>query len=389
MLAGAALAPLAGGSAAGKGVEVYASLGITPVINFRGTHTVIGASKVWPEVHAAMAGAAGHYVPLEELQDKVGERLAALIGTEWAMVTAGCAAAIALGTYACLTGTDTKRVRQLPDLTGMKSEVIIQKVHRNGYDHAVRSAGVKIVEVGSAAELRAAISPRTAAMYFLGGTSGDWNVETPVGLEECLAILRAAGVPVMVDAANMLPPFGNLKKLAALGVDLICCSGGKHMRGPQCSGLLAGRRSLIEAARLNSNPHSDSQGRGMKVGREEMVGLWLAAEKYSKLDFAAMDRECEAQAKFLAAEFSKLKGVRVSFAPHDRTRRVHRVRVEWDEAAVGFGAAACEKMLMEGEPRIAVLRDGAKGLTFTVFMNEAGDVKPAVRRMKEIFAKHA
>jgi L-seryl-tRNA(Ser) seleniumtransferase len=373
-------------AAPGARPGVYEQLGIRPVINCRGTHTVIGASKLWPELHEGIAEAARHFVVLDELQDAVGARLAKLIGSEDAMVTTGTAGAMAIGTCACLAGADTAKIRRLPDLTGMKSEVIIQKVHRNGYDHAIRAAGVRIVEVENSEQLRNAVNERTAMLYFLGGSSGDWEYETPVPLEECIAVGRKAGFPVMVDAANMLPPWDNLRKLAAAGTDLIAVSGGKHMRGPQCSGILAGRRDLVRAARLNSNPHSDSLGRPMKVGREEIVGIWLAAEKYSRLDFAALDRECFRQAEYLSGEFRKIKGLEVSYAPHDRTRRVHRIVVSWDEKALKMTADECEKKLMEGDPRIAVLRNGKKGLLFTMFMNEPGDEKVVARRVKEIFA---
>jgi len=367
--------------------NVYQELGIEPVLNFRGTHTVIGASKEWPELHEAMGEAARHFVVLDELQDKIGERLAKLIGCEDAMVTTGAAGGITLGTCASLTGSDNENVRRLPDLTGMKTEVVIQKVHRNGYDHAVRNTGVKIIDVESKEQLLNAVGPQTAMMYYLGGSTGDWAWETPVPLEECLAIAHKVGFPVLVDAANMLPPWGNLQKLAALGTDLICTSGGKHMRGPQCSGILAGRKDLVRAARLNSSPHSDSLGRPLKVGREEMVGLYLAAEKYSRLDFAALERQSFEQAEFLSRELKKIPGMEVSYEPQDRTRRVHRVIARWDEAKQKLTAKECEKQLMEGQPRIGVLTHNSGGLLFTVFMNDPGDEKQAARRMKEIFAR--
>src|SRR5215813_2373201 len=196
---------------------IYTRLGIRPVINCRGTHTVLGASKIWPELHEAMADASREYVMLEELHDKVGARLAELIGSESAMVTTGCAGAIHLGTCASLTGADGQKVRQLPDLTGMKSEVLIQKIHRNGYDHAVRNSGVRIVEVEGLEQMRNAATERTAMMYFLGAESGDAEWKTnPVPLEQCLELGRRAGFPVLVDAANMLPPWENIRKLASM-----------------------------------------------------------------------------------------------------------------------------------------------------------------------------
>src|SRR5437879_2492330 len=365
--------------------NAYQQLGIRPVINCRGTHTVIGASKVWPEIHDAMAEASRHYVVLDELQDKVGARLAELIGCEDAMVTTGCAGAITLGSCASLTGMDAAKVRQLPDLSGMKSEAIIQKIHRNGYDHAVRNAGLRIVEVEGKEQMRTAVSERTAMMYYLGGESGDseWKTD-PVSIEDCLDLGRKAGFPVLVDAANMLPAWDNIRRLGSLKTDLICLSGGKHMRGPQCSGILAGRRDLVRAARLNASPHPDALGRPLKVGREELIGVWMAAEKYSRLDFPALDRECANQAAYLANELKKIPGMQVSFAPHDRTRRVHRVKAEWEEKALGISRDECEKQLLEGEPRIAVLRHHG-AIMFTLFMHDPGDEKLVARRMREIF----
>lgn len=363
----------------------YEQLGIRPVINFRGTMTNIGASKMWDDLHEAARQASREYVVLDELRSKIGERLAALIGCEDALVTTGAAGAIALGTCATLTGSDASKVRQLPDLAGMKTEVVIQKAHRTGYDHAVRSTGVKLREVETEDELLQAITERTAMMFFLGGTSYDWQWETPVSLERCLAITRRAGVPLMVDAANMLPPWENIRTLARLGVDLICISGGKHMRGPQCSGILAGRRDLIQAAWLNSNPHADSHGRPMKVGREEMVTAWLTVEKYSRLDFDAIDRECVRQAEYIERELAVVQGLRLHRTPVDRTRKIRRVMVQWDEAALGITADEVNSQLMDGDPRIAVGSAQPQGIELTVFMNEPGDEKMAVRRLKQIF----
>lgn len=363
----------------------YEQLGIRPVVNFQGTMTTLGASKMWEELHEAAAQASREYVVLEELHEKIGQRLSARIGCDDAMVTPGAAAAICLGTCASLTGSDTQKVRQLPDLTGMKKEVVIQKVHRNGYDHAVRNTGVRIVDVESERALLDAIGDQTAMMYFLGGTSGDWRWETPVSLERCCEITRRAGVPLMVDAANMLPPWDNVRRLAKLGVDLICISGGKHMRGPQCSGILAGRRDLIQAAWLNSSPHSDSLGRPMKVGREEMVTTWLTVEKYSRLDFDAIDRQCVRQAEYLERELAAVPGLKLERTPVDRTRKIRRVSVHRDEQALGITSRDVERLLMEGEPRIAVGRAQPQGIELTVFMNEAGDEKTAVKRLRGIF----
>lgn len=193
-------------AAATRGGGVYEELGIRTIINFRGTHTTIGASKEWPELHAAMREASRHYVSLEELQDRVGERLNRLIGTEAAMVTTGTAGAICVGTCACVAGSDPRAIRRIPDITGLRNEVLCLKLHRNGYDHAVRNVGVKMVEVENAEQLRAAAGSRSAMMYFLGGTSGDAAWPETMSAGECLKILKPLGIPLLVDAANMLPP---------------------------------------------------------------------------------------------------------------------------------------------------------------------------------------
>ena len=373
-----------GSASAAKQSSVYERLGLRPLINFRGTHTTIGASKQWPELFEAQAEAAREYVVLEELQEAIGERLAALTGTEGAMVSTGAAGAIAIGTYACIAGDDSARIKRLPDVSGMKNEVIIQKIHRISYDHAVRGAGVKIVEVETREQLQRAINPRTAMMYFLPGNTDDRTWGNWISLEDTLKITKPAGVPVLADCANLLPPWDNIPKLAKSGVDLLAISGGKHMRAPQCSGILAGRKNLLRAAWLNSNPHSDSNGRPMKVGREEMVALWLACEKYASLDFDKLDKQSERQARALARELRKIPGLKTEKPPFSRMRRVHRVNVTWDEDKLGVTANEVEQQLMDGEPRIAVGR-ATGGVQFTVFMNEPGEEKFAVGRMREIF----
>jgi uncharacterized pyridoxal phosphate-dependent enzyme len=370
-------------AAASPTPNIYKQLGVRPVINCMGAWTVIGASRQWPELHAPMAEASSHFVFLEELQEKIGERLSKLIGSEAAMVTTGAAGAITLGTCASLTGADPEKIRRLPDLTGMKSEVLIQKRHRNNFDHAVRNTGVKLIEVEGRDQFLNAIGDRTAMLYYLGGSGAPQ--ETVVPLEDCVAMCRKAGFPVLVDAANLLPSWENVQKLTPMGVDLICMSGGKHMRGPQCSGILAGRKDLIQAALLNSSPHEDALGRPMKVGREEMIGVWLAAEKYSKLDFDAFNRQCVEQSEYLVRELKKIPGLDLGYTPDLKSHRVQRVLVQWDEQAMNLTTDQFERKLLEGEPRIAALRHEPRGMTFVFFLGEPGDEKLVARRLKEIF----
>lgn len=382
----AQLLPQSAAAAGDPKQTVYQTLGLRPVINFRGSYTTIGASKQWPELFEAQAEAAREYVVLEELQQAIGERLAALTGAEGAMVSTGAAGAIAIGTYACIAGDDPAKIKRLPNLEGMKDEVIIQKVHRISYDHAVRGAGVKVIEVETLEQLERAINPRTAMMYFLPGNTDDrsWGPDW-IRLEDTLKLTKPAGVPVLADCANLLPPWDNIPAVARTGIDLMAISGGKHMRGPQCAGILAGRKDLLRAAWLNTNPHSDSNGRPMKVGREEMVALWLACEKYASLDFDKLDKQSERQARRLARQLDKIPGIHTEKPGFESLRRVHRIIASWDESKVGLTASDVEKQLMDGAPRIAVTRPGAGRLQFTVFMNEPGDEEFAVERMRAIF----
>jgi len=382
------LAPLFPWSAAAAEPKqtVYQKLSIRPVINFRGAYTTVGASKQSPELFQAQAEAASEYVVLEELQEAIGERLAKLTGTEGAMVSTGAAGAIAIGTYACIAGEDPKNIKRLPNLDGLKNEVIIQKIHRISYDHAVRGSGAKIVEIETREELEQAINPRTAMVYFLPGNTDDrtWGDDW-VSLENTLKITKPAGVPVLADCANVLPPWKNIPEIARSGIDLLAISGGKHLSGPQCSGILAGRKDLLRAAWLNSNPHSDSNGRPMKVGREEMVALWLACEKYAKLDFGKLDKQCERQTRDLARLLEKIPGIKTEKPPFERMRRVHRLIATWDEAKLGLTSREAEQQLINGEPRVAVTRPRSGGLQFTVFLNEPGDEEIAAKRMRQVF----
>jgi L-seryl-tRNA(Ser) seleniumtransferase len=242
-----------------------------------------------PEAVAAMSYAAKHFVYIDELQTAAGERIAELLGCEAAMVTSGAAAALTIGTAACLTGENPVYVRQIPDLTGLKSEVIIQRAHRFLYDHAIRNCGVKFVEIETVAELENAISRNTAMMLF-------FNDNEPKGMisaEEFVALGKKHGIPTFNDAAADVPPTENLSKYLKMGFDLVTFSGGKGMRGPQNAGLLLGRKDLIKAARLNSAPNGDAIGRGYKVSKEAILGMIVAVEMYLKRDAEAETKEWE------------------------------------------------------------------------------------------------
>ena len=227
-----------------------------------------------PEAVAAMQVASRKYVPLDDLHDAVGKRIAQLLGCPAALVTAGCASALSLATAACVAGKDPERIRRLPDTHGLKNEVLVQKTHRVGYDHAIRNAGVKLIEVETREELEHAISPRTAMMFFL-------NFADPKGKihhEEFVEIGKKHNIPTLNDAAADVPPVENLWRYTKMGFDLVGFSGGKGLRGPQSTGLLLGRKDLIEAARLNNSPNGDTLCRTNKVNKEEIIGMLVALE---------------------------------------------------------------------------------------------------------------
>ena len=245
------------------GRDVLRELGVRTFINAGGTFTALTGSLMRPEVVAAIQSASKKFVRLEDLHEAVGAKIAGLLNCEAALVTSGCASALMLGTAACLTGDDTSKMRALPNLAGLKSEVIVQKTHRVNYDHAIRNTGVKLVEVETREELVNAICDKTAMMFFLNASAPRGKVNH----EEFVAIARSKGVPTLIDAAADVPPVENLWKYTKMGFDLVGFSGGKGLRGPQSSGLLLGRKDLIKAARLNTSPNGDTIGRTNKIGR--------------------------------------------------------------------------------------------------------------------------
>jgi len=271
--------------------DMFREFGVRTFINAAGTFTTLTASLMPPEVMDAMMTASKQYVSLIELQDKVGARIASMLGAESAMVTSGAAGALTCGTAACLTGTNEKAIQQLPDLTGLKSEVLIQKSHRYGYDHAVRSTGIRMVEIESADDLNRAVNPKSAMMLFFN----DAEPRGQIKAEEWVALGKKHNIPTFVDASADVPPVTNVTRFSRIGFDLVTFSGGKGIRGPQSAGILAGRKDLIQAARLNTSPYSDSLARGMKVNKEEMVGMLVALDLFMKKDHDAEWKEREAR----------------------------------------------------------------------------------------------
>jgi uncharacterized pyridoxal phosphate-dependent enzyme len=382
--AGASALPASAAAAARKaGRDYFAELGVRPFINAAGTYTSMTASLMPPEVIAAYEYASKRFVMLDEVHDKVGERIASLLRAEAAMVTCGAASALTLGTAAVLTGKDQQKMIDLPNLTGMKSEVIIQKAHRFGYDHAVRNCGVKLVEVESPDEVDRAINEKTAMMLF-------YNAAAPPGPIPDVEFVRLGkkhGIPTFNDAAADVPPVENFWKYTAMGFDLVAISGGKGIRGPQSAGLLLGRKDLIEAARLNAPPNGNTVGRGMKVNKEEMLGMLVALEMFLKKDHALEGKEFERRAELIRASATAVPGVKAEVFVPPVSNHVPHIRISWDggdEAA----AAAVVKAMKEGEPSI-VIRNEKEALVVGVWMMQPGEDKVVARRLRQVLEKKA
>jgi uncharacterized pyridoxal phosphate-dependent enzyme len=361
--------------------DYFKELGVRPFINAAGTYTDMTASLMPPEVMAAINYASKQFVPLTELHDRVGERIAALVKAEAAMVSAGAASAMTLGTAGVLTGGDAQKIVDLPNLTGMKTEVIMQKSHRFGYDHAVRNCGVTIVEVETAAELEAAITPQTAMMLFYNNNNSLGQIRD----EEFVRLGKKHGVVTMNDCAADVPPVENLWKFTAMGFDLVAFSGGKGIRGPQSAGLLLGRKDLIAAARANAAPNGNSIGRGMKVNKEEMVGMLAAIERFVTLDHAALDREYQRRADVILKSLVGMNGVTASITVPEVANHVPHVKVVLDTAVTGITGQEISKRLREGTPSIGV-RPGDE-LLIGVWMMQPGDDVIVARRLKDVLTK--
>ena len=328
-----------------SGGNIYSKIGVRSFINARGTWTYLSASLELPEVRAAKQEAARHFVDIFELQRAAGKRLAELSGAESGMVTSGAAGAIASATAACIAGTDPAKIWQLPDTTGLKNEVVMFG-GRNAFDSAVRLAGGKLVVAHTPDELQAALGPGTAMIYttILGDR-----------LIKAIAIARQAQVPLLLDDAAGIPPIENLRAYPKLGADLFCFSGGKGLCGPQCSGLLLGRKDLIEAALANTSPWEGAVCRPMKVGKEEVMGCLAAVEAWGKMDLNALNREWNRKVKRVAALVQTVPGVSTEIRIPDGGNRYPTLTVSWDEKAWNFSVADCDRALREGEPRIEVL----------------------------------
>lgn len=358
---------------------IYRQLGVRPLINAAGTYTTLTGSVMTPQARQAMEEAARYFVPLVDLQRAVGARIARLMGAEAAMVTSGSAGAIMLATAACVTRGDADKVARVPDTSGMKNEVIMPRAHRMDFDHAARAVGVRIVEVDTIEDVRAALNERTAMLFFVNIS----ETRGQIGRRDFIDAGKQAGVPVFNDAAAELPPAENLSRILAQGFDLVCFSGGKGIRGPQASGILLGRQDLIEAAHKNNNPNPDTLGRAAKVGKEEIMALLAAVETYMARDHEADQRLWRG---FLARIAKDVRGVATveteTFVPP--ARAFPYLRITWNQTQLGLSYEECKNQLSAGEPRIEVNADPEGGLILASLNLSPGEERIVGLRLREV-----
>jgi L-seryl-tRNA(Ser) seleniumtransferase len=362
--------------------DIYRRIGVRTLINGRGATTAVGGTLMRPEVLAAMAEATKAFVVLDELNARVGEKIAAVTGAEAGYVTCGSAAAMAIAVAACVAGTDPERIRRLPDSEGLANEIVVHRAHRIDYDQMYRVGGGRIVEIGlpyqtQEWELERAIGERTAAVAWVDSRNtgpGALDIDTVV------AIAHARNVPVIVDSASTLPPVDHLRCWIRRGADLVIYSGGKGIRGPQDSGLLAGRRDLIAAARANGNPHA-AIGRGMKVSKEAMVGLWVALDLFMQTDHEADYRAHLTQAETIAAGLA------------DRIDARCVIEADWEEwpapivrvfpRSDRWQPRAIRDRLTAGDPPIHVNAERG-GLMISTHCLLPGDAETIVARLRDL-----
>jgi uncharacterized pyridoxal phosphate-dependent enzyme len=354
--------------------NVYEELGVTTVINGQGTMTVLGGSLARPEVEAAMALAGRHFVSVPDLEVAAGKRIAEMLKLPEgyaALVTSGAAAAMQSGLAGILTGDNPQFIRQLPDLTGMKSEVIIQKSHRNPFDHQLRATGIRLVVVETRDDVAKAVNEKTAMMHFS-------NFADPIGqikVDEWVKLGKQYNIPTFIDAAADTPPVSHLWDYAHMGYDLIAFSGGKAIRGPQCAGLLIGRKDLVANALLNNSPHEDTLGRSQKVGKEEIVGMVKAIELYLAEDHDALNREWQRRLDYVAAALAKVPGVTTSFSLPPVANHVPHMDIHWDKR-LSLTPREVAKALRQGTPSIVLsVGEEKEALSMNSFMLQPGEEK--------------
>ncbi len=373
----------------GQSGNVYEELGVTTVINCQGTMTMLGGSLPHPELEAVMTLAGRHFVSIPDLEVAAGKRITQMLKLPpdySALVASGAAAAIQSGLAGVLTGDNEALIRQLPDLTGMKSEVIIQKTHRNPFDHQLRSTGVKLVEIETRDQLRRAVNDRTALMHFTNFA----NAAGQIKVDEWVKLAKQYNVPCMNDAAADTPPRSHLWDYANMGYDLVTFSGGKAIRGPQCAGLLIGRKDLVGYALLNNSPHEDTLGRSQKVGKEEIVGMVKALELFLNEDHDALAKEWQGRLESISRQITKVPGVTTSFFTPDIANHVPHMQIIWDPARIALTPHQVAQALRNSKPAIVISAgEDRPGLAMNSFMLQPGEDEIVASQLAQVFRQHA
>src|SRR5687767_2180139 len=331
--------------------NIFRSIGVEPIINCRGTFTIIGGSIERPEVRAAMEAASKDFIQYDELADGIGKRLAELTGAEWGMVSAGCAAGMKHVTAACVTGGNPEKLIRIPDLSGFeKTEVVIPRSSRNTYDHAIRNIGVKIIDVDSLEEFENALNSKTAMIYMMAFSES--ASDQPLSLEKVASIVKTKDIPILVEAAAEILTIPNVH--LQRGATIVAYSGGKAICGPQCAGLLLGNKKILMSAWQASSPHH-GPGRDNKVGREEMMGMLAAVETWVKRDHEGEWKTWLSWLDNISKRVSKIDGVKTSvFEPTDLSNRSPVLNIIWDPARLHITGEEMAEELGRNKPRIAV-----------------------------------
>lgn len=365
--------------------NLFKELGIRTFINAAGTYTFMTGSLMRDEVVEAIQATSHDFCLLDEVQDKVGAKIAELCKAESAVVTAGCFSAITLGLAGVLTGMSQDNAAKLPHLegTGMKSEVIMQKGHAIGYANALSNTGCKIIVIETLDEAEKAINDKTALLWFLNIQSDQGKITH----EQWIALGKKHNIPTMIDMAADVPPVSNLWKFNEMGFDLVCVSGGKAIRGPQSAGILMGKKDLIAAARLSMPPRGSTIGRGMKVNKEEIIGMYAALDHYIQYDHDAEWKEWEGRVANINNAIKNVSGVTTEVKVPTLGNVTPTLHVTWDKTKVKLTSKVLQEGLRSGDPSIEIVNNGDEHISITTWVMKKGEDKIVARRLKEELMK--
>jgi uncharacterized pyridoxal phosphate-dependent enzyme len=363
--------------------DLFSELGIRTFINAAGTYTAMSGCLMQEDVVEAIRSTSKKFAMIDEVQDKVGAKIAALCHAEAAMVTAGCWSASVLGTAAILTGLDDKKVSELPHLENMKSEAIVQKAHNEGYVHALKNTGVIVVEVETVEDLEKAINEKTALMWFLNYAGPNGKIKD----KEWIELAKKHNIPTMIDMAADATPVENLWKFNDMGFDLVCVSGGKGLRGPQSAGLLMGKKDLIAAARLNAPPRGGNIGRGMKVNKEEIIGMYVALEKFINRDHQKQWKIWEDRIAIMENAVKNINGVTPVVTVPPVANITPTLTISWDISKVKISRNDFQEKLRKGNPSIEMIGGKDNSVVITSWNMQPGEEKIVAARLQEEFKK--